>query len=175
MQRLPGTIGRSRNDYRLDLFADLSGAAPGSLRQPALAVVIRAELRTNSPCSVVLQCLLPENTSERVERTAWAWEIEHTIPCDTAVDVPLYIYNFSDQTVRGEIVVERLPADTSITPDRWEVVLEPQERRLLPAQVRINKDSGSESIKLRGDFGAAGRPVLALRLRSSQSETTKNK
>ncbi|MHB8973060.1 MAG: hypothetical protein ACYC3X_16965 [Pirellulaceae bacterium] len=135
----------------------------------------RAELRTGSPCSVVLQCLLPKSTSERVERTAWAWEIEHTIPCDTAVVVPLYIYNFSDQTVRGEIVVERLPGDTSITPDRWEVVLEPQERRLLPAQVRISKDSGSEWIKLRGDFGAAGRPVLALRLRSSQSETTKDK
>ena len=135
----------------------------------------RSELRTGSPCSVVLQCLLPKNTSERVERTAWAWEIEHTIPCDTDVDVPLYIYNFSDEAVRGAIVVEQLPAETSLTPDRWEVVLEPQERRLLPARVRISKDSGSEWIKLRGDFGAAGRPVLALRLRSAQSETTNGK
>ncbi len=144
----------------------------GTCDRLPLRLPSRSELRTGSPCPVVLQCLLPRGTSERVERQAWAWEIEHTLPSEKDVEVPLYIYNFSDQVAHGTVTLEQLPAGTRFSPDHWDVDLEPQERRLLPAQVRIPQDSGSEWIKIRGDFGPVGRPVLALRLRSAGMRIT---
>ncbi|MHB8954369.1 MAG: hypothetical protein ACYC4U_15470 [Pirellulaceae bacterium] len=131
-----------------------------------------SQLRPGSPSSVVLQCLLPKGTSQRIERHPWAWEIEHVLPSDTEVDVPLYIYNFADEAVHGTVALEQLPQGTHISPDHWEVTLAPQQRQRLPAQVRLAPDSGSHWIKIRGEFGTAGRPVLALRLRGAEREMT---
>jgi hypothetical protein len=91
----------------------------------------------------------------------------HSIPLDKETTLNLFAYNFSDKAVSGTITVENAPG-CKLVPDRWEITLEPMERKSLPANVTINA-SGSDTandgwIKLRGDFADAGQPVLAFRL-----------
>ncbi len=121
------------------------------------------------PSPVVLQCLLPLNTAVRDESIPWAWEYEHQFDVDTQHELPLFIYNFDDKSVTGTITLENTPPGYRVTPGRWQVKLGPMERQRLPAQVRI-ATSGDTTPKaerwliFRGNFGEAGRPVLALQL-----------
>jgi len=110
---------------------------------------------------VVLQ-LQMHNNSTKLDRQA------HTVPSGKETNLNLFAYNFSDKTVSGTITTESIPQGSKLTPDRWEITLEPMERKSLPAHVTI-KTTGSNAanegwIKLQGDFADVGRPVLVFRL-----------
>jgi hypothetical protein len=117
---------------------------------------------------VVLQCLLPKETSRQNKSVRWAGRFDHTVKPAVETEVPLYVYNFSDREVCGTISVEKSPSSCQVQPNRWDVRLAPMARQRLPARFQIagdtSKDSAGPWIKLRGEFGDAGRPVLAFRL-----------
>ena len=110
---------------------------------------------------VVLQLRMHQN-STNLKRQA------HTVPSGKETNLNLFAYNFSDKTVSGTITTEIVPQGCELVPERWEITLEPMERKSLPAHVTINASGGDATnegwIKLRGDFADAGRPVLAFRL-----------
>ena len=147
------------------LFAVLpTGACDGlTLQCPA-----RSASRSGSPSPVVLQCLLPTENRRQNKLVRWAGQFDHTVKPEVETEVPLLAYNFSDQEVSGTIAIEKIPAGCQVQPDRWDVCLAPMARQKLPARFKIAGDTNTNSanpwIKLRGEFGSAGRPVLAFRL-----------
>ena len=92
----------------------------------------------------------------------------HTVPSGKETNLNLFAYNFSNTAVSGTITAEHVPQGCKLVPDRWEITLEPMERKHLPARFSINasgRDAAYGSwVKLRGDFAAAGQPALAFRL-----------
>ena len=134
----------------------------------------RAEFRPGLPCPVVLQLHMPRSTSVNVKQIPWASDYEHLLQPETETELPLYIYNFGDRRVSGRIATEHLPAGWKLTPNAWNVTLEPMERTRLDARFLMpQRDSDKSSdnwIKLRGDFGPAGKPVLTFRLISQPGE-----
>jgi hypothetical protein len=134
----------------------------------------RSEFRPGIPYSVVLQLQMPRSTSVNVEQIPWASDYEHLIQAETETELPLYVYNFGAKRVTGHIVTEHLPADWKLMPNAWNVTLDPMERTRLDARVFMPKrdsDKASDNwVKLRGDFGTAGKPVLTFRLISYPGE-----
>ncbi|NLH40763.1 MAG: hypothetical protein GX448_02895, partial [Planctomycetes bacterium] len=104
----------------------------------------------------------------------WASDIEHKVQPGAEIDLPLYAYNFSDATVRGRIAVEHAPAGWRLTPDAWDVALEPMGRQRLDCRFLMPERQADKSsdtwIVLRGDFGNDAKPVLAFRLISKPGE-----
>jgi hypothetical protein len=117
--------------------------------------------RGGKPSPVVLQ-LQMHNNSTMLDRQA------HTVPPNKETNLNLLAYNFSDKTVTGTITVQNSPQGCKLTPDRWEITIEPMERKRLPARVTVNASGTDKAndgwIKLQGDFEDAGRSVLAFRL-----------
>jgi hypothetical protein len=134
----------------------------------------RSASRFGKPGPIVLQLHMPASASVNVEQIPWASDIEHRVQPGTEIDLPLYAYNFSEASVRGRIVVEHAPAGWRLTPDAWDVTLEPIGRNRLECRFfmpqRQSDKSSDAWIILRGDFGEAGKPVLAFRLISQPGE-----
>jgi len=120
-----------------------------------------SSFRGGKASPVVLQ-LQMHHSSTKLDRQT------HTLEPDKETALNLFAYNFSDKAVSGTITVEHTPQGCKLTPDRWEITLEPMERKRLPARVTINASENDKAndgwIKLQGDFVDAGRPVLAFRL-----------
>jgi len=147
---------------------------PGHAKQLPLRKPHRSEFRPGRSCPVVLQLHMLRSTSVNVEQIPWASDYEHLIEAETEMDLPLYIYNFSNKSVRGHVAVEHLPTAWKLTPNTWDVTLEPMDRAKLDARFLMPKRESDKSsdnwIKLRGDFGAADKPVLVFRLISTPGE-----
>ncbi|MCX5673606.1 MAG: hypothetical protein NTX87_01235 [Planctomycetota bacterium] len=109
------------------------------------------------PSPVVLQAVWPR---ERVDLKASAYRVSGEKP----ETVPVFAYNFSDKPVKGELaatgakdVQVRFGGKVSIAPgDRKPLDLVVDARGLAAGQV--------ETVRITGDFGPAGKPVLSLRL-----------
>lgn len=147
---------------------------PGETGHLPLTAPQRSTFRPGKPGQIVLQLHMPPAASVNIEQIPWASDIEHKVRPETEIELPLYAYNFGDQPVRGRIVVEHAPAGWRLTPDTWEVTLDPMGRsrldcRFFMPQRQMDKSSDTW-IVLRGDFDAAGRPVLAFRLISQPGE-----
>lgn len=129
-----------------------------TLQQPVSAPA----LRPGSICPVVLQLQMPRSTTNLDHQA-------HIIPAATVTNLGLFAYNFSSYKISGTVTVQQAPANWEIAPTRWTVVLEPMERMALPAHVIVPSTgagaAAADWVKLQGDFGPAGRSVLAFRLR----------
>lgn len=170
------------------LGRSLGSAVPGQLRSSPIFVLLRSgdagrlplispqlsTRRSGEPGPVVLQLHLPRTTSVNIEQIPWASDIEHRVQPDTEIDLPLYAYSFAETPVQGRIVVEHAPAGWRLTPNAWDVSLEPMGRQRLDCRFlmpqRPSDKSADTWIVLRGDFGDAGKPVLAFRLISQPGE-----
>jgi hypothetical protein len=123
---------------------------------------------------VVLQLHMPPSTSVNVKQITWASDYEHLVKPETEMELPLYVYNFSDSPIKGRVAVEHLPRGWKLTPNAWDVTLDPMGRDKLDARFlmpRRESDKSSDNwIKLCGDFGAVGKPVLTFRLISHPGE-----
>jgi hypothetical protein len=135
-----------------------SGASRKLPLEPPLC---SSAFRAGKASPVVLQ-LQMHHDSTRLDRQA------HIIPLDKETNLNIFAYNFSDSPVRGTITVEHAPQGCKLTPDRWEITLEPMGRKRLPTRFSIHTSKSNAAysswIKLQGEFANAGRPVLAFRL-----------
>ena len=137
-----------------------------------------AEYRAGEPSSVVLQVQMPLSTVTQVKERAWTQEFEYVIEPGQDVELELYAYNFGDRPVLGEVTVEHAPHGWRLEPKRWQVALDLMQR--LPLSLRCERAEGKGDkqsdtwIKIRGEFGAAGRPVQAFRLTSFPGEGYEN-
>jgi hypothetical protein len=82
-----------------------------------------------------------------------------------ASDIEVVVYNFAEHPIKGTIGIEELPTQCRLEPKTWDVALEPLGRQTLRGQLTLSCTGqamfGSNTVKLRGNFGADGRPVLA--------------
>lgn len=127
------------------------GTHPALVPAPKPAKVLPGE-----PGSVVLQALLPEGDIV-LEQSAYK------LPAGRTKTVPLFLYNFGAKKAEGRL---------SLTvPERWkaevpaEVEVAPGERKALTLNLDCGEAKGwtEAGIRITGDFGSEGRPVLALR------------
>jgi hypothetical protein len=143
-------------------------------RLPLAPPMERSALRPGRTCPIVFQLRMPRSVNIDVQQVPWASDIERRVQPRTEVELPLYVYNFGNEPARGRIVVERAPAGWRLTPNAWEVTLDPMERSRLDCRFFMperQRDGSSDTwIVLRGDFGYAGKPVLAFRLISQPGE-----
>ncbi len=124
-----------------------------------------SEFKPGEPSPVVMQLEMPQ-IATCLNKQA------HEIPAGQETDIPVHLYNFSKHAVSGKILMEELPTgwNVSVVPDV--VTIPPFERialslkTTLPASSRESASGGW--VVLRGDFGPAGKPVLAFRLVATQ-------
>jgi len=147
---------------------------PGAAEKLPLQRPHRSKHRPGAPCPIVLQLQMPRSATVNVKQIPWASDHAHQIAPDTEMALRLYVYNFSDQPVAGDITVAHAPAGWKLAPRTWHVTLEPMAREALPCQFLMPRREFSKTsdnwIQLRGDFGATGRPVLTFRLISKPGE-----
>lgn len=126
------------------------GARPALVPPPKPAKVLPGK-----PGVVVLQAILPEQDTV-LDKSAYKIQPGHQ------KTVPIFLYNFGDKIVRGRLDVTasknwkaELPAKIELAPgDRKELAL---------TLTSAGTESGADaSVRITGDFGAAGKPVLAL-------------
>jgi hypothetical protein len=127
--------------------------------QPPMTV---SASRPGSICPVVLQLQVPAAATDLGKQA-------HVVPADTPTDLALFAYNFGDAKLSGTISV-KTPANWEIIPTSWEVVLDPMERKALPARIVISAAGAADWVRLKGDFGPAGKSVLAFRLAAGASQ-----
>lgn len=117
--------------------------------------------RAGEPSSVVLQLSLPARTTRLGSQS-------HEIEPAKETELPLFVYNFSSVPVTGTLAVEEATADWQVHVAAEPLEIDPMSRRQVLAKVtspRTGHDLLSGAwVKLRGDFGDDGRPVLAFRL-----------
>jgi hypothetical protein len=130
----------------------------GEGTRPALEALPQApKLLGSKPSDLVLQAVLPEADAV-LEKSAYQ------VPPGQPRTIPVFLYNFGAAGARGRLSVTApegwkasCPADIDLAPgDRKEIALvltSPAGKEFALAETRI-----------RGDFGAAGSAVLALRL-----------
>jgi len=117
--------------------------------------------RPGKAASIVLQLQMPHTATDLSQQA-------HIVAPKIDKSIVLFAYNFGEKPVSGTVNVESMPLGWTIIPDKWEITLDPMERKLL--LVRFETDSSASNtssdgwIKLRGDFADAGKPVLAFRL-----------
>ncbi len=129
--------------------------------------------RVDAACPVVLQCALPRGTATNIERIPWASEYEYAVEAGRTFRIPIYVYNFGSERVRGSVRLETLPPGCEAQPMEWSVELEPMGRAELAMEVMIAKELTFEAedtwLTLRGGFEAGIRPVLAFRLAAKKA------
>lgn len=114
-----------------------------------------AKLLTGKPGPVVLQALLPEEDVV-VDKSAY------TLAGLKSNKVPVFLYNFGDRKAEGCLKASG--------PDGWRITLPetaeigPGERKELTLELNCgNTNAWAEGrVRISGDFGAGGKPVLAL-------------
>ena len=124
------------------------------------------KLLPGKPSPIVLQALLPEENLNG-EKSA------HTIPAGQTTTIPIYLYNFGRKPACGRLSASvSFASAKSAIPEPWgvelpgEVEVSPGERQTVALRLKGVTTNGCECARLRitGEFGGAGRPVLSLRL-----------
>jgi hypothetical protein len=134
------------------LFPDDAATKFALEAPPAPAAVLAGK-----PSPVVLQAVWPQPRTV-LEQSAYR------VSAEKIERVPIFVYNFSPHAVEGRLQV--------VAPKGWKVDLPEQvkvaadERRELMLTIDLRKAAAlsRETVTIRGDFAAAGKPVLSLRL-----------
>jgi hypothetical protein len=132
--------------------------APGTAAKMSLDPPPAAAPRLpGEPSPVVLQALWPK---ERIDLGRSAYRVSR----EAAETVSIYVYNFSDKPVEGELAAAA-PSPVKAHIER-SVKVPPQGRVEVPLTVdaRGMAADATETVRLTGDFGAAGKAVLSLRV-----------
>jgi hypothetical protein len=160
--RARGVEDRVLKLSRAPLFAVLPTGTKLQLIPPPKA----PEWLAGKPTPLVLQALLP---AESIVLGKSAYKI----PAGQSASVPIYLYNFSSKPARGRLStsVSLQPAE-SATPDPWGAELPPGvdvapgERKELALRLTGLSTNRIEcaTIRVTGEFGNTGKPVLSFRL-----------
>jgi hypothetical protein len=131
------------------LYAVLcKGARPALVPPPERAKVLSGE-----PGAVVLQELLPEEDVV-VDKSAYK------LAGGQSKKVPVFLYNFGDRKAEGRLRVTG--------PEGWQTKF-PATAQIGPGELTLEltcdtpNGSAEGGVRISGDFGAGGKPVLALR------------
>ncbi len=160
--RACGVEGRVLKLGRAPLFAVLPTGTQLQLVPPPQA----PERLAGKPAPLVLQALLPEE-SIVLGKSAYK------IPAGPTASVPICLYNFGPKPARGRLSASvSLQPSKSATLDPWgaemlrEVDVAPGERKELALRLTGVSTNGLEcaTIRVTGEFGRAGKPVLSFRL-----------
>lgn len=152
------------------------GAAERLDLEPPLRSAARREGPAASP--IVLQLERPHASVRKIDGPRWSHGYEHTVPAGRPSMLSVVVYNLSAEPHAGSIRVEAAPPGCSvrIRADDTEIALDPLEARRLQVEYRgatarsDEPDPANGAIRLRGEFGLAGRPVLSFRLAPVPSE-----
>ncbi len=159
---LPGRV-----PPQLTSAAIFLGLPRGQAERLPLVSVPRPTYRGGQPSPVVLQLQMPRSATIS-RREGWTPQYERTTKPGEPESLTIVAYNFGDKPARGVIRVENVPEGWSIAPDRWQVTLEPMARQVLRAQLTMPSSWSGKAedgwVGFRGEFGDAGRPVLAFRV-----------
>ena len=120
-----------------------------------------AKLLPDEPGPVVLQALFPE-------KDVLVKESAYKFAANELKKTPVYLYNFSDQKCRGKLRITG-PTDWKLSfPSEAE--LGPGERKELTLELACGTSNtlNGAAVRITGDFGPAGKPVLALRFSRGQ-------
>ncbi len=109
------------------------------------------------PCPVVLQAVQPENRTV-CDKSAYR------VSKGKEERLPVYVYNFSGEAVEGRLSVRG--------PEGWSVAIAEPVSVAVDGRAEVSltvtppqAESGNiQTIEVAGDFGAAGRAVLSVRL-----------
>ncbi len=119
--------------------------------------------RPGTACPVVLQLHAPDVPIAK-RMNGWTHEHDRTMAPGTHA-LTVYAYNFGDQPLRGTITAEVPPDGFRFEPASGEVGVPPMERQAFACRLTVpdGLEEGSW-LQLTGDFGVAGKPVLAFRV-----------
>lgn len=147
---------------------------PGAAEKFPLEKPPVSQYREGKTSPLVMQLVMTATDTVSVTETPWSVENEHQIETDKEIGLSLFIYNFSDLPAKGVVKVEHIPEGWTLTPNQWELNLESQTRTPMEAKLLAPKREFAKNsdcwIKLRGDFGEQGQPILAFRLISAPGE-----
>ena len=143
--------GKTLKLTRAPIYVELvKGSRPALMPLPKLAPVLKGKAG-----SIVLQAVLPPEDIA-LQKSAYK------MPAGPTNVVSIFVYNFGTEKAHGRLSVT--------VPENWtkdmaqEVDIVPGERKELPVKLATAKDwDMAARIQIKGDFGEAGEPLLALR------------
>ncbi|MCX8157285.1 MAG: hypothetical protein N3J91_12705 [Verrucomicrobiae bacterium] len=157
-------LGRQRRvtaEHRLTpapLFIALNKRGPWRFEPPPKT----PPFLPGKPSPVVLQLLLSAEQTVLAKSAA-------KVSAERPETLSLFAYNFSERPVRGSLALKRggewlAPAVSGAWPLRLE--LAPMERREIPLRLDLRDKPARmvETVRLEGQFGAAGQPVLSFNI-----------
>jgi hypothetical protein len=111
----------------------------------------------------VLQVQMPHSASLKIEPLPWSQGYEYRIDPNQPYHLHMFAYNFSGEQVKGTIRVKGKPSGWVLDKETWDISIDSMQRELFEATL-TNPSGQDGALKLSGDFGPAGKPVLAFRL-----------
>jgi hypothetical protein len=135
----------------------LAGKPPGQWQAPPAAPA----RKSGQPSPVVFQTMFPQ------EKTVLA-KSAYKISTERPETITLFAYNFSDHPVQGRLAITADPRFSAAfaSSTNFNLRLEPMERKELSLAMDCRKTPMRpiETVRIRGDFGAAGKPVVSFNL-----------
>lgn len=134
----------------------------GALNDLPLDSAPPVALRQGEPAAVVLQFDTP-SLAPVIRQRAWTPEPERVFSPGAPVDCRLVVYNFSRAQAQGSVSLDDAPEAWSFSQAQWDLAVPPMDRSTLEFTMTAPATGapGAEWVVFRGDFGPAGRPVLA--------------
>jgi hypothetical protein len=161
---------------RLDhVPSDITGEAlfvvlpAGQTDDLPLTRVTRSLPRTDRVCPVVLQVQMPRIASMKVEPLPWSQAYEYRIEAHTPTRLRFFAYNFGSEALKGIVRIRHAPTAWVLEQDVWSLSVEPMQRTPFEAVLTLPKGQ-TGTLQLTGDFGSAGKTVLACRIHGMESE-----
>lgn len=138
----------------------------GSARHLPLTPPPKSTWVPGTPSPVVLQVIWPEDRKQRMEDRPWSESYAYSVRPGESLSIRLCAYNFGAKAVQGRVSFEALPDGWRLEVSSEPVALEPGGR--IEREVRLTAPgsgaaAGDTWLRLRGEFGKAGRPVAAFR------------
>ena len=97
----------------------------------------------------------------------WSQGYEYRIEPDKPYHLRMFAYNFSGESVKGTIRVTGILSGWAMDKEIWNISIDSMQRE--PFEATLTIPSGQEgTVKLSGDFGPTGKPVLAFRLQGKK-------
>jgi hypothetical protein len=155
---------------RLDeMPAELSGQVlfivlpAGQTDNIKLTTPARSAKRQHIVCPIVLQVQMPHSASMKIEPLPWSQGYEYRIDPNEPYRLHMFAYNFSGEPVKGTIRIAGKPSGWALDKETWNISIDSMQREPFEASLTIPAEQDG-ALKLTGDFGPAGKPVLAFRL-----------
>lgn len=136
-----------------------------------LTSVVRSSQREDQACQVVLQVQIPRAASMKVEPLPWSQGYEYRIDPNKPYHLSMFAYNFQSERVKGTIRVKDKPSSWVLDREVWSLSIDPMQRELFGTVLTIPAGQAG-TLRLTGDFGSAGKSVLAFRIHGKKSERT---